>query len=260
MDSVRLYLRLIAFSLRSQLAYRVTFLTKLAGTFAVTVFEFFGIWALFTRFGTLGGWTLREVALLYGVIDVGFSLSDMFSRGFDRFGTILKVGEFDRMLLRPRSAILQLLGYELRIVTLGRLLQGAIVLGWAAGGVAWSVADVGMLALSIIGTYALFFGILVVQATSAFWTTETLEVWNAFTYGGNYAGEYPLSIYKRWFQRVFTGVIPMALTSYYPVRAILGRDELDVAHAAAPLAGFGFLLVAFGVWRIGVRRHASTGT
>jgi len=260
MDSLRLYVRLIACSLRGQLAYRATFLTKLVGNFAVTVFEFLGIWALFTRFGTLGGWTLREVALLYGTVDVGFALADMLSRGFDRFGTILKAGEFDRMLLRPRSTVLQLLGYELRLFKLGRLAQGAIILAWAAGAVDWTPARVGLLGFSIAGTYALFLGIIVLQATSAFWTIETLEVWSAFTYGGNYAGEYPLSIYKRWFQRVFTAVIPLGLTTYYPARAILGRDDLDGFHAVAPLGGIVFAALAFGVWRLGLRRHASTGS
>jgi len=108
MDSLRLYVRLIACSLRGQLAYRATFLTKLVGNFAVTVFEFLGIWALFTRFGTLGGWTLREVALLYGTVDVGFALADMLSRGFDRFGTILKAGERSNIIPEDAEATFSL--------------------------------------------------------------------------------------------------------------------------------------------------------
>jgi ABC-2 type transport system permease protein len=260
MEALALYRRYLAISIRSQLAYRATFVMKTVGHLFVTGIEFFGIWALFSRFGTLGGWNLREVALLYGMIDVAFAFADATGRGFDKLDSLLKAGDFDRMLLRPRSVVLQLLGFELQLMRIGRLTQGIVVLIWAATAIVWSPATVALLALAIVATACLFLGIVVLQATSAFWTIETLEVWNAFTYGGNYAAQYPMAIYRRWFQRFFTAVIPLALTSYYPARAILGRDELGVQHVLGPLAGFAFLAVTLCVFRIGVRHHASTGS
>lgn len=259
-DALALYGRYARISLRAQLVYRATFVMKTIGHLLVTGIEFFGIWALFARFGTLGGWSLREVALIYGCADIAFAITNAAGRGFDQFGTILKAGDFDRMLLRPRSPELQLLGYELQLMRLGRLIQGLAVLCWAGVALAWTPATALLLLASIIGTACTFFGLVVLQATSAFWTIETLEVWNAFTYGGNYAAEYPMAIYRRWFQRFFTAVIPLALTSYYPARAILGRDPLGAVHVLGPLAGVAFLAISLGVFRIGVRHHASTGT
>jgi ABC-2 type transport system permease protein len=257
MDALALYVRYLAISMRAQLAYRATFVMKTIGHLLVTGIEFFGIWALFARFGTLGGWHLHEVALLYGMIDVAFSLADGFGRGFDKLGSLLKKGDFDRMLLRPRSVVLQLLGFELQLMRIGRFVQGLLVLGWASTFIAWTPATIALLVVSILATACLFLGIVVLQATSTFWT---LEVWNAFTYGGNYAGQYPMSIYGRWFQRFFTAVIPLALASYYPGRAILGRDALGPLHVLGPLAGFAFLAAMLGVFRLGLRRHASTGS
>jgi ABC-2 type transport system permease protein len=245
-DSLALYVRYLAISLRAQLAYRVSFATKTLGHLLGTGIEFFGLWALFARFGSLGGWQLHEVALLYGMTDIAFSLNDAFGRGFDKLGPLLKAGDFDRMLLRPRSVVLQLLGF--------------VILIWASTFIDWSPATVALLVFAIIALACLYFGIVVLQATSTFWTIETLEVWNAFTYGGNYAAQYPMSIYTRWFQRFFTGVIPLALASYYPARAILGRDELGLVHVLGPLAGFAFLAAMLGVFRIGLRHHASTGS
>jgi len=260
MDALALYLRYVALSIRVQLTFRATFAIRTLGQLLGTGIEFFGIWALFSRFGSLGGWTLREVALIYGMIDVGFALADAAGRGFDKLGTLLKAGDFDRMLLRPRSVVLQLLGYELQLLRIGRLSQGLVVLVWACMPLAWAPATATLLVLSILSICCLFLGLVVLQATSTFWTIESLEVWNAFTYGGNYAAQYPMSIYRRWFQRFFTAVIPLALASYYPARAILGRDALGAAAALGPLAGFGFLALALAVFRIGIRRHASTGS
>ena len=259
-EALALYGHFVKLSLRSQLVYRATFIMKTVGNLLVTAIEFFGIWALFSRFGTLAGWSLREVALIYGTADIAFAITNAIGRGFDRFGTILKAGDFDRMLLRPRSPELQLLGYELQLTRLGRLAQGLAVLLWAAGALAWTPATLALLLASIAGTACTFLGLVVLQATSAFWTIETLEVWNAFTYGGNYATEYPMAIYRRWFQRFFTVVIPLALTSYYPARAILGRDAIGAIHVLGPLAGIAFLAVSFAVFRVGIRHHASTGT
>jgi ABC-2 type transport system permease protein len=192
--------------------------------------------------------------------DIAFALVNATGRGFDKFPTLLTKGEFDRMLLRPRSTVLQLLGYELQLMRIGRLAQGLAVYAWASSAIAWSAGSIALAAMSLLGTSCLFFGLVVLEATSAFWTIQSLEVWSAFTYGGNYAAQYPMSIYRRWFRRLLTAVIPLALTTYYPARAILGRDEVTAWHALAPLAGVAFLALAFGAWRIGVRHHASTGT
>jgi ABC-2 type transport system permease protein len=260
MDAFSLYRRYIAISIRAQLAYPATFLMKTFGHLLVTGVEFFGIWALFSRFGTLGGWQLHEVGLIYGLVDVGFAIADGTSRGFTKLGTLLKKGDFDRMLLRPRSPVLQLLAFDLQLMRLGRFLQGLAVLVWASTYIAWSPESVALVVLSIVGTASLFLGLAVLQGTSAFWTIENLEVWNAFTYGGNYAAEYPMAIYRRWFRRFFTVIIPLALTSYYPARAILGRDPLDALHGLSPLAGFAFLALMLQFFRFGIRHHTSTGS
>ena len=60
----------------------------------------------------------------------------------DQFGALyIKTGHFDRLLLRPRSTILQLAGHELALRRIGRFVQGLIVLVWAASmlNVEWSV-------------------------------------------------------------------------------------------------------------------------
>ena len=74
-DSLRLYVRYIAISVRAQLQYRASTVMILLGNLLVTGIEFLGMWALFDRFGTLKGWRLEEVALLYGMAAlIGFLL------------------------------------------------------------------------------------------------------------------------------------------------------------------------------------------
>lgn len=270
LDSVRgalaLYGRYVAISMRGQLQYRASFIQYVFGQLIGTGVEFLGMWALFDRFGRLGPWSLAQAAFFYGMADVGFALAAAFSRGFDTFGAMVKSGDFDRLLLRPRSLVLQLLGQELTLMRIGRLAQGLVILVWAsqAAGVDWSAAKVGLLLATLACGVCLYTGVIVLQATSTFWTVETLEVWSSFTYGGNYASQYPLTIYRPWFRRVLLTALPLGCVVYLPSVAILGAAEpLGTPLAlqwAAPLAGPAFLLVSLQVWKLGVRRYTSTGS
>ena len=266
MNGLRLYFRYAGVSLRSQLQYRASMIMQSLGAFVITGVEMLAIWALFARFGHIRGWTLPEIALFYGLISISWALCDAIGRGFEVFGTLLKAGDVDRLLLRPRGTVLQLLGYELTIRRIGRFAQGAAVLVYALASldIAWSAPKLLLLVGSIACAVCAFLGLLVLQATSAFWTTETLEVWNAFTYGGVTMSQYPLSIYRWWFRGLFTYAIPLGCVSYLPGVAILGRpDPLGtpaLVQWLAPLAGPAFLLVSLAVWRIGLRHYRSTGS
>src|SRR5262245_29683501 len=97
------------------------------GVLAITGSEFLAIGALFGRFGQIVGWRLPEVALFYALISITWALCDAISHGFDTFAGLIKSGEFDRLLLRPRSTVLQVLGQELTLRRAGRLAQGIAV-------------------------------------------------------------------------------------------------------------------------------------
>jgi len=267
MGALRLYGRYAAASIRAQFSYPGTLSMMIAGQFLVTVIEFIGIWALFHRFGHIAGWRLADVALFYGLVSVTFSIADAVTRGFDVFGSIfVKTGGFDRLLLRPRSPALQLLGYELRLTRAGRLAQGlgVFAFGAAATGFAFTPAAGLILAFAIAGGVALFSGLLILQATLAFWTVESLEAVNILTYGGEAAAEYPLNVYAGWFRSFLIWGVPIGCVTYLPMLAAMGHaDPLGTPGwvlPLAPLAGFAFLAIALFVWRFGVRHYASTGS
>jgi ABC-2 type transport system permease protein len=266
MSGLRLYFRYVGISARGQLQYRASFVMQSIGHFLITIVDFVGVWALFDRFGSIRGWTLAEAAVLYGLVSVTFAIADALGRGFDLFGSMVKAGDFDRLLLRPRSTVLQLMGIELTLRRVGRFAQGLIILAWGAAhaDAAWSALSITLALLAIVGGVCLFLGLLVFQGTMAFWTTETLELMNSLTYGGVYASQFPLTIYRSWFRRFFTYVVPLGCVSYLPVVAILGKsDPLGTpmwVQWVAPLSGVAFLVVALQFWKLGVRRYVSTGS
>jgi ABC-2 type transport system permease protein len=267
MGPAGLYARYIKNCLRAQMLYPTAFLLRFVTQFLVTLVEFAGVFALFARFSHIRGWHFPEVALFYGVVSTAFACADMTSRGFELFGPqFVKTGDFDRILLRPRTASLQLAGFEFGFTSIGRVLQGltAIAVAVALLPIAWQVWHVALLLWAVAGGFCLFWAILVLQATLSFWTVEGLEVVNTLTYGGVEAGQYPLDIYAGWFRRFLIFIVPIGCVVYFPVTTILGRGDASGlplwTGAFTPLAGFAFLGIAFAAWRQGVRHYTSTGS
>jgi ABC-2 type transport system permease protein len=266
MNAIGLYFKLIVISFKSQLQYRASFIMFIAGNFIITLAEFLAIAVLFTRFGSLQGWRLPEVAMFYGLISISYALSEAFGRGFDMFALQVINGEFDRVLLRPRSTGLQVLAHDFQLHRAGQLLQGLAVLIWASVNVGfnWNIAKIALLIFAVGGGVAVFTGLFVMQAAMCFWSTQSLEVMNSFTYGGVEAIQWPLPIFKRWFANLFVFIIPLACVNYFPMLAILGKaDVLKFPvwfHWVSPSAGLLFLGLALLVWRFGVRHYRSTGS
>ena len=262
-DAWRLYKHYIGISMRGQMQYRASFLMLVVAFFFTTAVEFFGIWALFARFGSLKGWSLAEVALFYGVTHLAFAFAEIFGRGFDTFPNLVKTGDFDRLLLRPRSTVLQVIGTEISLLRIGRILQALPILMWAmhASGGLWTVGKLVLLLAAIAGGACLFLGLFIMQAALSFWTIESLEIANILTHGGTETGQYPLDIYRSWFRLFFTFVVPLACANILPLGVILQRPHaLPVVGALSPLLGLFFLALSLLAWRQGVRHYHSTGS
>lgn len=265
LEHLRLYLRYVALSVRSQLQYRASVVMLTIGNLLVTGVEFFAMWALFARFGQIRDFSLPQVALLYGMANISFAIAETAGRGFKVFGQLVNSGDFDRVLLRPRGTAFQVGAQHLDLMRVGRLVQGLAVLGYAM--VALDLLQLGprlvLVGASIVGGACTFAGLFVLQATMAFWTIESLEVFATVTYGGVETAQYPLSIYSEGFRRFFTFVIPLAFLNYVPGLVVLDRPERFGPEWLAwlsPAFGVVFGLLCLQVWKMGVRRYRSTGS
>ncbi|MBO7744302.1 ABC-2 family transporter protein [Paenibacillus sp. MWE-103] len=260
---MRLYYRYLSMQFKSQLQYRTSFWLLTLGQFFIPFSVFAGLYFMFERFGQVQGWNFYEVALCFAVIHLSFSFSECFSRGFDAFSSLVGSGDFDRLLVRPRTTALQVLGSKFEFTRFGRLAQSCLVLALALAHlpIAWTAMKAATLLLMIASGIAVFTGIFMLAATLCFWTIEGLEVANIFTDGGREMAQYPLHIYQKWVVMFFTFVIPFGCVNYLPLLYLLDRaGGHDILYMLSPLAGFLFLLPCILVWQFGVRHYRSTGS
>jgi len=258
---VKLYLRYLSMHLRTAMEYKASFWSGTLGQFLVSFSAYLTVRFLMDRFGAVEGFTYAEVLLCFGAVLMAFALAECFARGFDTFSRLIGNGQFDRMMVRPRSLIFQVLATKVEFTRLGRFLQAALVLAWAVARapVAWTPARALVLAEMILCGAALFGALFLCYAGLCFFTTEGLEVVNILTDGSREFGAYPLSVYGKTALRFYTYLVPLACVQYYPLLWLLGRD-VPAWYALLPLGGAAFLLPAYGLWRLGLRHYKSTGS
>jgi viologen exporter family transport system permease protein len=257
---VRAYGFLAAMWVRSTLAYRASFLLTAAGNFAATLMDFAAIVLMFTHIDVLGGFTLPEVAFLYGTSGCSFGLADLLLGNFSRLGTRVRDGTVDTLLVRPVPVLAQVAADRFALRRLGRLTQGALVLGWALWhlDVDWSPVRLALLPVMLLSGTAIFAAVFVAGGAFQFWAQDAAEVQNAFTYGGGTMLQYPPGVFARDLLRGVTFV------NWLPALRVLGRDDplglpgwVDFASPAVAV----LCCAAAGlVWRVGLRTYASTGS
>ena len=266
--TLNIYLRLLAIQFRSQLQYRVAFTFDVLAAALVVLLEFASLALVFDRFGHIKGWSLGEVAFIYGLVEMSFGLMDLIFSGFDplNFGRQVRRGSFDQLLLRPVNITVQVLGSDFVLRRLGKVGLGIGILGLALTMVKiqWTIAKVVYLPFVITGMICFFGGLFIMGATITFWTIESIEVMNILTYGGSFLISHPMHIYQKGLRRFFTYIVPAIFLNYYP--ALYFLDRPDPFHMPAfapflsPLVGAVVLGLALAFWQFGIRHYQSTGT
>ncbi|QNN55197.1 ABC-2 family transporter protein [Nocardioides mesophilus] len=252
--------------IRVSLTYRTSFAMLTLGQLLVTGLDFLGIVVMFSAVDALGGFSLPEVAFLYGGAGVCLGLADLLLGNIERLGQKIRLGTFDAMMVRPVPLYAQMCSDEFALRRLGRITQAAVVLAWSilTLDLDWTPAKVLAVPYLVVFGTAIFVAFFTLGAAFQFWTTDGSEAANAFTYGGNTLAQYPLTIYPLEAVKALTFLVPLAFVNWYPSLFVLGRaDPLGLPRAmqfAAPVAALVLAAVAAVAWRGGVRRYRSTGS
>ncbi|WP_392670837.1 ABC transporter permease [Streptomyces sp. LN785] len=264
-EGVRAYGLIVAMWLRSTMAYRASFVMTAFGNFAATGFDFVAILLMFAHVDALGGYTLPEIALLYGAAATSFGLADLALGSMDRLGRRVRDGTLDTLLVRPVPVLAQVAADRFALRRLGRITQGLLVLGYGLVvlDIAWTPLKVVMIPLMLLSGAAIFGAVFVCGAAFQFFAQDAAEVQNSFTYGGNALLQYPPTVFAKDLVRGVTFVVPLAFVNWLPALYVLGREyplglPEWVAFLPPVVAGVCWAL-AGAAWRAGLRSYRSTG-
>lgn len=266
LEGLRAYRLIAAMWVRSSMTYRTSFAVTVLGNLMVTGLDFVAILLMFSQVDTLGGWSLPEIALLYGLSATAFGIADLVLGSMDVLGGRIRDGSFDTLLVRPAPVLAQVGADHFALRRLGRITQGALVLGWAlvSAGIDWTPAKVLLVPVMLISGAAIFSAMFVAGAAFQILAQDAAEVQNAFTYGGTTLLQYPPTVFGKDLVRGVTFMLPLAFVNWVPAAHVLGRPyPIDLpgwTAFASPLVAAVCCALAGLAWRAGLRSYRSTGS
>ncbi len=258
---MKLFLKYLSMHLKSQMEYRVSFISTVIAQFLVFFTFYFGIYALFLKFQNIKGFTLFEVLLCFSTVLVGYSVAEGVVRGFDTFDRLIIRGDFDRLIVRPKNLITQVLGSAFAFDRIGTILQSLVVLFISVYNIKinWTFLKIIVVFLMPFGSFCIFSGIYILSASFCFLTVQGLEIRNILTDGAREMASYPMGIYRKEFLYFFTFVVPIACVNYYPLMFILNKKS-SVFYGFLPITGILFLIAALIIFNQGTKRYQGTGS
>ena len=229
----------------------------------VVITDPIGLIFMFSRFGRIGEWSAERIILIYAMAVTSFELADTFCRGFDCFPwRMIRTGDFDRVLLRPRSMIVQIAGSYFHIHRLSRVFGGICAIIWCLWrqGIEMLPLDVLTLVSALAGGFLAYAGVFIMTSGIAFFTIKGLDWIYIFTNASYQVTRCPIDYMPKVLRYLFTFFMPMLVVSYYPASAICGWGESYFKGLLALPAGLAFFLFSTFVWRFGVKHYKSTGS
>jgi ABC-2 type transport system permease protein len=261
MSGFCLYFKYLRVNLLSALQYR-GWPIDIFNVFFVVFTDPLAVLLLFDRFGRVGDWTLERVMLVYGIAITAFGMAELFSRGFDMFPWLVRTGEFDRVLLRPRCTFLQTMVFRFRLNRVSRAIGGGGMMAWALWklGVDLTPAAALQLLLALAGGYLTYTGVFIFASAVAFWTVQAPDWIYIFTNGSYQVAKCPPDLLPGWLKDTFIYIVPMLVFCYYPAAAACGWGVPAVLGWLALPAGTVFFALSLAFWEWGVRHYTSTGS
>ena len=261
------YGALVRAGVRAEISYRTSFVTMIVSNAIVTGLDLAALLVLLRRVDTLGGWTARQVLLLYALSSLGFTLADVVVGSVDKVAEYVRTGAFDRLLVRPMSTLGQLLVERFEVRRVGRAVLPLVVFVVVVSSnnvVHWTLTKIVLVPILIVASGALASALFVATSSVAFWLVNSQEMANSFTYGGAFAAQFPAHIFGTWLRQVLLFLVPIAAANYLPAMYLLDApNPLGVPRWLQPLgvlAALPIVAIATISWRTANRRYQSTGS
>jgi len=217
------------------------------------------------QFQNINGWEFNQIAFMYGLGIISHALSIIIFIQTWYIDGLVVHGELDRMLLRPMSVYFQFCVNYLNLIGLTDMLPGIIIFIYGAIAVGFTLSFFNIISviLVITGATMLRGGIYTIAGSVGFWTKSNRELTKVVTRLGDLAIMYPLTIYNRIVQSIFTFILPLGFISFYPASDFLGKESgfefPGIVSVWTLAAGILFLLLGRGLFNLGLKHYDSSG-
>lgn len=244
-------------------------LDSVVSTFAVFFREAAGIIAMYLallKFDTINNWNIDELVFLFSLIFITYGIFIVFFMALRDFSDWIKHGDFDRVMLRPRGLLTQLVlcGADW-LAALGHGTLGILLFILSANkvGIHWDLGMAVYYIVVVISGVLIQGAIFLIFSAISIYVVETNSLKEIFYWNMRKFAIYPLSIYNKFIQSILIFVVPFAFVNYFPAQFFLRKADMaaypNIFMYLSPIVGIGLYIIAYIFWKFSLRYYKSTG-
>lgn len=259
---IKIYPHFVAMCIKSKLAYKVDTIIGIFSFLFINIISFSTIYLTISSIPSLNGWTIANVAFLYGFGLIPKSIDHIFTDNLWMLaGEGVKRGIIDRYLVKPMNPLFLLIADDFQYDGFGELILGIILICSFGGSqnISWNFSNISALVICCFVSIFLFTAIKLIYASIAFWTKRSIEILNSVYYLSEYT-KYPIDIFNKAIKVILVYIIPFSLVMYYPIVYLI--DGKNIWLLTLIIVGVVTLFSSLGyfLWHQGLKRYESAGS
>jgi len=249
---IRICMLSVQYNIMREMLNKVTFITNVLFMMLNNA-AFIIQWVILLRIkGEVGGYTMREIMLLWALAGSSYGLSHLlFARAFSLPELIIN-GKLDSYLVQPKNILLSVITSATSSSSIGDLLYGLLILCIFC----FSFRNLLLFLLFTVTGAILLTVYALLMGSLSFWFVRAEMFGNNMVDSMVSFATYPDSIFKGMARFILYLVIPVGISNYLPVHLIISFD----AGKLLILLGYTLLLTSAAVFTFyrGLKRYSST--
>lgn len=260
--NLRLYFKLQFMQLRSTVEYAADFWIGIVGAMLMQASGLVFITALFSQIPAIAGWSVWNIALMYGLAMLPKGLTELFCDGPWTLRGKVNSGEFDRVLVRPVSPALQSATAIVSIHGLGQVILGVIMItiGLSRSDASLQWWSLPYLTVVVVSSAIMIGALNFVFNMTGFWEPSAQSALPTMMAMMIDFAKFPLDIYNNIIRGFVIIVVPYAFISYFPALVLLDRDSSwKWLGFATPVATAWVVIITSWLWGKALDRYQGVG-
>ncbi|MBN2534933.1 MAG: ABC-2 family transporter protein [Spirochaetales bacterium] len=257
----KIYRRLAAQHIKSQMAFRTDFFFALFGLLFSSLLGFLSLAVIFQTISRIGGWNYHELLFLYGFLLLACQPQWIFFDNLWHLSGALQTGDFINCYFKPVNTLFYFISETISLKVIGRLGLAVFLLIYAGNklNINWTLLKGFCFFLMFAGSALIYLSVRIMASSTAFWIISNISLMNFLNRLEDFS-RYPVSIFSKPLQFFFSCIIPFAFIAYVPVKTFLKTGAVTLSWFITPALGCGLFALACLVWSLGVRQYTGTGT
>lgn len=251
-NQIKVTMLSIKYNIMRQMTNKVTFLSNIV-FMILNDASFIIQWIiLFSIRNEIGGYTIKEVLLLWGLAACTFGISHIFFYKAFEIPDLIINGKLDTFLVQPKNVFLSVITSDSSISAIGDLIYGYICL--VLYGI--TLKNIILFTLFSVTGAIIITAFVSIVGSLCFWITKGDMIADSLSNIMTNFATYPGTIFKNVVKLIMYTVIPVGIANYLPIEIILNFNISNFIFVIA----FTILItiLAFAIFNKGLKRYSSS--